>query len=187
MMIKIEESQDAQDCLEFQRSRRSIEIQNKIFFSWSQSLLKLNDWKEVQSLRLRKWMTNLIYHDHLFENCALIARFKTLMAVQVVYGWAKKPCHWMRRGRCNHAMVLEAARSYKEPKNIFFFLIDEHTIIWRICIVERQSQSKIKQIWYLQVTAEKAFNPRFTRHWWPSKWYMAEQNPCHWWRPPFCG
>ena len=32
MMIKIEESQDAQDCLEFQRSRRSIEIQNKIFF-----------------------------------------------------------------------------------------------------------------------------------------------------------
>ena len=30
-MIKIEESEDAQDCLEFQRSRRSIEIQNGKF------------------------------------------------------------------------------------------------------------------------------------------------------------
>ena len=30
-MIKIEESEDAQDCFEFQRSRRSIEIQNKKF------------------------------------------------------------------------------------------------------------------------------------------------------------
>ena len=99
----------------------------------------------------------------------------------------QNPCHWMRRGRYNHSMVLfvEAARTWQEPKNIHFFLIDEHTIIWRIRIVERQSQSKIKQI--LQVTEEKAFNLRFTRHWWPSKWYMAEQNPCHWWRPPFCG
>ena len=32
-MIKIEESEDVQDCFEFQRSKRSIEIQNKIFFS----------------------------------------------------------------------------------------------------------------------------------------------------------
>ena len=35
-MIKIEESEDAQDCFEFQRSKRSIEIQNKKF---------LPDWR----------------------------------------------------------------------------------------------------------------------------------------------
>ena len=40
-MIKIEESKDAQGCLEFQRSR--LEIQNKNLFSRSQSLLKLHD------------------------------------------------------------------------------------------------------------------------------------------------
>ena len=28
---------------------------------------------------------------------------------------------------------------------------------------------------------EKAFW-RDLRHWWPSKWFMAEQNPCHWMR-----
>ena len=32
-MIKIEESEDAQDCLEFQRLRRSIEIQNGKFLA----------------------------------------------------------------------------------------------------------------------------------------------------------
>ena len=42
-MIKIEESEDAQVSFELQRSRRSIEIQNKNLFSSSQSLLKLHD------------------------------------------------------------------------------------------------------------------------------------------------